>query len=76
MLILFGSFTASLSESAGDLMGGGANPGLVTEGEGLLDVELEVDAGGDTRDGDLIGGEVGDGIEPAGGCGFSCSCSR
>ena len=51
------------------------NPGLVREGEGLLEVELDVDAGGDTMDGDLTGGDVGEGEEPAGGCGFSCSWS-
>ncbi len=45
----------------------GYRPGLVREeGEGLLEVELEVEVGGEMTLGNLVGGDVGGG-EPAGG---------
>ena len=52
-------------------------PGLMSEeGEGLLEVELEVETGGEMTLGDLTGGDVGDGEVPAGGSGLSWSWSR
>lgn len=41
------------------------------EGEGLLEVELEAETGGEMTMGDLTGGDVGEGEDPAGGCGLS-----
>lgn len=77
-LVLFVSFSTPTSFSP-PLPGGGPSedmpeygPGLVREeGEGLLEVELEVETGGEMTLGDLIGGDVGEGEEPAGGCGLS-----
>ena len=43
------------------------------EGEGVLEVELEVETGGEMTLGDLTGGDVGEGVEPAGGSGLSWS---
>lgn len=49
------------------------SPGLVREeGEGLLEVELEFETGGEMTLGDFTGGEVGGG-DPAGGWGLSWS---
>ena len=72
-LSLLTSFSPSLPASDDTPLAGVYSPGLVSEeGEGLLEVELEVDTGGEMTLGDLTGGEVGDG-DPAGSWGLSWS---